>query len=223
MTVSIKSLIAHSVNQVIRQYYPDQYCSLCHVYAIVGSNLISIVLERVYRPVAGLAAVDCGAGQLMVMADNQAFAHPAGGAYHCWIESADDLLAEREVVDLTFRHNHTYAEKNNFVWSRELPPDYLWGPRSEIVVKAPPHAVPNAFPDGMVWLHETDEGWQWMMRQLHEHQNAFVALTAEALKLLEASLPPKPVLLMPPAAPVRTPSRLLMTALHSQAGAAPPA
>src|SRR4051812_45454011 len=91
MAVSVKSLIAHCVNQVIRQYYPTQYCSLCHVYAIVGSNLISIVLDRVYRPVAGLAAVDCGGGQLMRMADNEAFSHPAGGAYHCWIESADDL------------------------------------------------------------------------------------------------------------------------------------
>lgn len=190
MAVSIKSLIAQCVNQVIRQYYPAQYCSLCHVYAIVGSNLISIVLDRVYRPVAGLAAVDCGGGQLMTMIDNDAFANPAGGAYHCWIESADDLIGEKEVVDLTFRHNHTYAEKNGFQWQRELPPDYLWGPHSQLVVQADLHALPNAFPEGMVWLCETQEGWQWMTRQLAEHQNAFVALTAEALKLLQASLPP---------------------------------
>lgn len=197
MAVSVKSLIAHCVNQVIRQYYPTQYSSLCHVYAIVGSNLISIVLDRVYRPVAGLAAVDCGGGQLMRMADNDAFSNPAGGAYHCWIESADDLIGEREVVDLTFRHNHTYAEKNGFGWQRELPPDYLWGPYSQVVVQAPLDAIPDAFPDGTVWLHETDEGWQWMTRQLAEHQNAFVLLTAEALKLLQACLPPDSALLPP--------------------------
>jgi hypothetical protein len=195
MAQSVKSLMAHCVNQVIRQYYPDQYCSLCHVYAIVGSNLISIVLDRVYRPVAGLAAVDCGSGQLMLMADNQAFANAAGGAYHCWIESDDHMMSEADVVDLTFRHNHTYAEKNNFRWTKELPPDYLWGPRSKIVVHAPADAVPTSFPDGMVWLLETPEGAQWMTRQLMEHQNAFVALTAEALKLLYAQLPPGSALL----------------------------
>ncbi|MES2162188.1 MAG: hypothetical protein V4476_13605 [Pseudomonadota bacterium] len=187
------------MNQVVRQYYPEQYCSLCHVYAIVGSNLISIVLDRVYRPVAGLAAVDCGGGQLMRMMDNDAFANPAGGAYHCWIESADDLIAEREVVDLTFRHNHTYAIKNGYGWQRELPPAFLWGPHSRIAVQAPPDAIPDAFPDGTVWLHETDEGWQWMTQQLLAHQNAFVALTAEALKLFQASLPRDSTLLRQPA------------------------
>ncbi|MYN15205.1 hypothetical protein GTP81_00405 [Rugamonas sp. FT107W] len=195
MALSVRALIAHCVNQVIRQYYPEQYCSLCHVYAVIGSNLASIVLGRVYRPVAGLAAVDCGGGQLMRMMDNSAFANPAGGSYHCWIESADDLIAECEVIDLTFRHNHVYAVKNGYGWQRELPPDFLWGPRSSIVVQAPPDAIPSAFPDGTVWLHETDEGWQWMTQQLLAHQNAFVALTAEALKLFQASLPPQSTLL----------------------------
>ncbi|CAN7280117.1 MULTISPECIES: hypothetical protein [Duganella] len=213
MALSVRSLIAQCVNQVIRQHYPEQYCSLCHVYAIVGSNLISIVLDRVYRPVAGLAAVDCGAGRLMRMMDNDAFSNPAGGAYHCWIESADDLVGEREVVDLTFRHNHTYAEKNGYGWHREPPPDYLWGPQSRIVVKAPLAAIPDGFPDGMVWLCETEEGWQWMTRQLMEHQNAFVALTAEALKLLKQSLPPGSTLLAPAAPQVNTPATVVMAAL----------
>jgi hypothetical protein len=207
MTTSIKSLIAHCVNQVIRQHYPLQYCSLCHVYAIVGANLISIVLDRVYRPVAGLAAVDCGGGQLMRMADNAAFANPTGGAYHCWIESADRHGGDDvDVVDLTFRHNHTYAVKNDFTWQRELPPDYLWGLRSKIVLQAELETLPESFPDGTVWLRETDEGWAWMMDQLAAHQNAFVALTAEALKLLQASLPPDSALL--PAAPAARPGAL---------------
>lgn len=207
MALSVRALIAHCVNQVIRQYYPEQYCSLCHVYAIIGSNLASIALGRVYRPVAGLAAVDCGGGQLMRMMDNSAFANPAGGSYHCWIESADDLIAECEVIDLTFRHNHVYAVKNGYGWQRELPPDFLWGPRSRIVVQAPPDAIPLAFPDGTVWLHETDEGWQWMTQQLLAHQNAFVALTAEALKLFQASLPPDSRLLPQP---VEAPATMAM-------------
>src|SRR5471032_3403187 len=124
MAQSVRALIAHCVNQVVRQYYPEQYCSLCHVYAIVGSNLISIVLGRVYRPVAGLAAVDCGGGQLMRMMDNDAFTNPAGGAYHCWIESADSQAGETEVVDLTFRHNHSYAGLDGFEWRLDAPPDY---------------------------------------------------------------------------------------------------
>lgn len=213
MPLSVRALIAHCVNQVVRQYYPEQYCSLCHVYAIVGSNLISIVLDRVYRPVAGLAAVDCGGGQLMRMMDNSAFNRPAGGAYHCWIESADDLIAEREVVDLTFRHNHSYAEKNGYGWRRELPPDFLWGPHSSIVLRARPDALPDAFPEGMVWLHETDEGWQWMTQQLLAHQNAYVALTAEALRLFQASLPPQSTLLTPKAPEVITPATMVMAVL----------
>jgi len=212
MTLPIRTLIAYCVNQVIRQYYPRQYSSLCHVYAIVGSNLISIVLDRVYRPVAGLAAVDCGGGQLMTMLDNAAFANPAGGSYHCWIESADDLVSEREVVDLTFRHNHSYAEQNGFRWQRAAPPDFLWGKQSSIVVPATLEELPNAFPDGMVWLQETDEGWQWMMRQLQQHQSAFVTLTAEALKLFQAHMAPASALLARPAA-TETPATLLMAAV----------
>lgn len=63
-------------------------------------------------------------------------------------------------------------------------------PRSKRVPPAALDALPSAFPDGMVWPQETEQGRQWMTRQLAEQQNAFVALTAEALKLLQASLPP---------------------------------
>lgn len=188
MSQPIQSLIAASVNGVIRRLYPDQYSSLCHVHAIVGANLISVVLGRVYRPVAGLALIDCG-GQFIELLDNDAFANPAGGAFHCWIESADPSMQEREVVDLTFRHNHEYAVKNGLAWRRAHPPDYLWGPYSKVVVKAPLDAIPAAFPDGQVWLCETDAGWEWMTRHLAENMNAYVVLTAEALKHLQASLP----------------------------------
>jgi hypothetical protein len=192
----IQSLIAASVNGVIKRLYPDKYSSLCHVHAIVGANLISVVLGRVYRPVAGLALIDCG-GQFIELLDNDAFANPAGGAFHCWIESADPAMQEREVVDLTFRHNHEYAVKNGMPWRRAHPPDYLWGPYSKVVVNAPLDAMPESFPDGQVWLFETDAGWDWMTNHLADHMNAYVQLTAEALKELKANLPAGSTLLEP--------------------------
>lgn len=197
MSQSIQSLIAASVNGVLRRLYPEQYCSLCHAHAIVGANLISVVLGRVYRPVAGLALIDCGEGQFLQLLDNNAFANPAGGAFHCWIESADPAFMEKEVVDLTFRHNHEYALKNGTPWRRAQPPAYLWGPESKVVIDAPLNAIPASFPEGMVWLRETDEGWSWMTRHLAENMNAYVTLTAEALKLLQASLPAGSTLLEP--------------------------
>ncbi len=196
MSQPIQSLIAASVNGVLKRLYPEQYSSLCHVHAIVGANLISVVLGRVYRPVAGLALIDCGGGFIELL-DNDAFANPAGGAFHCWIESADPSFVEKEVVDLTFRHNHEYAANNGMPWRRALPPDYLWGPASKVVVDAPLEAMPTEFPEGMVWLFETDEGWNWMTRHLAENMNAYVTLTAEALKELQRRLPAGSTLLEP--------------------------
>ncbi len=187
MAQAIRPLIAASVNSVLRSLYPDTYCSLCHAHAIVGANLISVVTDRVYRPVAGLAVIDCG-GDFIDLTDNAAFANPGGGAFHCWIESADPAIPETEVVDLTFRHNHEYAARNGKQWRAPHPPDYLWGPRSEIVVQAALDALPPAF-DGKVWLHETDEGWSFMTRHLADNMNAYVVLTARALQELQARLP----------------------------------
>lgn len=187
MAQGIRPLIAASVNSVLRQLYPDTYCSLCHAHAIVGANLISVVTDRVYRPVAGLAVIDCG-GDFIDLTDNDAFANPAGGAFHCWIESADPAIPETEIVDLTFRHNHEYAVKNGKRWNAPHPPDYLWGPRSEILVHAALDALPPSF-GGRVWLHETDEGWSFMTRHLADNMNAYVVLTAKALQELQSRLP----------------------------------
>ncbi len=201
MAQSIQSLIAQSVNALVRQVYPETYSSLCHVHAVVGANLISIMLGRVYRPVAGLALIDCGAGQFIRLLDNDAFANPAGGAFHCWIESADESFAEKEVVDLTFRHNHEYAQKNGMRWRRQMPPEYLWGPYSRVVIPAELHNMPPSFAQGKVWLRETDEGWDWMTRHVAENMNAYVTLTAEALKLLQRNLPSNSILLAPAITP----------------------
>ena len=196
MAQSIQSLIAASVNGVLRAHYPDTYCSLCHAHAIVGANVISVVFNREYRPVAGMALIDCGSGFIELL-DNAAFGNPAGGAFHCWIESSDKSFKETEVVDLTFRHNHEYAVKNGMEWTRAHPPEYLWGPRSKIVVRAELHNMPASFDEGQVWLRETAEGAGFMMRHLSENMNAYVTLTAEALRELQRGLPADSRLLEP--------------------------
>ncbi|MBV8045834.1 MAG: hypothetical protein JO171_01670 [Paludibacterium sp.] len=181
-------MIAQSVDEVIRHHYPTRFYSLCHVYAILGSNLISIIGRENFRPVAGLAAIDCGQGSIMRMADNSAFARPEGGAYHCWIESVDGPAAERQLVDLTFRHNHIYAEQNGHPWHRAAPPDFLWALKRDAVFECALAELPANFPDGQMWLAETEEGAAWLQRQLAEHQNALVVLTAEALSRCSAEL-----------------------------------
>ncbi|MFP5390842.1 MAG: hypothetical protein ACLGI6_04740 [Gammaproteobacteria bacterium] len=196
MAQTIQALIAASVNGVLRAHYPDAYCSLCHAHAIVGANLISVVLNREYRPVAGMALIDCGSGFIR-LTDNAAFANPAGGAFHCWIESLDKSFKETEVVDFTFRHNHEYALKNGMAWTRAHPPDFLWGPRSQIVVRAELDSMPASFAEGQVWLRETPEGAAFITRHLAENMNAYVTLTAEALQELQRRLPADSRLLEP--------------------------
>ena len=188
MAQSIQALIAAAVNGTLRACYPDNYCSLCHAHAIVGANVISVVLNRVYRPVAGLAVIDCG-GDFIRLTDNTAFGNPAGGAFHCWIESADGSLRDTEIVDLTFRHNHEYAAKNGMQWRRKLPPPYLWGPRHQVVPRYELERLPPSFEEGQVWLRETDEGWNWITSHLAENMNAYVKLTAMALQELQRLLP----------------------------------
>lgn len=196
MAQTIQSLIAASVNAVLRTRYPQSYSSLCHTHAIVGANVISVVLNRVFRPVAGMALIDCGSG-FINLTDNAAFANPAGGAFHCWIESSDQTVKETEVVDLTFRHNHEYAEKNGMAWTRAHPPEYLWGPRRQVVVRAELHNMPERFEEGQVWLRETPEGAAFIMRHVADNMNAYVVLTAEALQELQRRLPAGSRLLEP--------------------------
>ena len=195
MGQSIQSLIAASVHRVLRQRYPDEYFSLCHAHAVVGANVISLVLGRVYRPVAGLAVFKCGPGQFIRLTDNAAFANPQGGAFHCWIESADPSFAHKELVDFTFRHNREYAINNGLDWTGPPPPDYLWGDWRELVIKGEPETLPASFRCDQVWLRETDEGWDWMTRHLAENMNAYVALTADVLRMVQASLPADSTLL----------------------------
>jgi hypothetical protein len=178
------SLIAESVNDIIQAAFPDRYFSLCHVYAVVGANVASIALGREYRPVAGLAVIDCGGGHFLEFLDNQAFSNEAGGAFHCWIESASDASAGREIIDLTYRHNPIYAQQNQILWCKEDAPNYLWGLHKDIVLDDELSALPSSFPSGKIWLRETDQGFRWINQYVESRLDEYAKLSGFALRLL---------------------------------------
>jgi hypothetical protein len=189
MQQPVNLLIAESVNRTIRQFFPVDYCSLCHAHAIVGANVISVTLQRNFRPVAGLAVIDCGGGTFIRLMDNSAFNNAVGGAFHCWIESVDDNPARRELVDLTFRHNKDYAAKNRIPWKKKNTPDFLWGKRDRIVVNADINNIPTDFAARPIWLHETAEGANWITRHLADNMGAYVTLTSNTLQMLRQRNP----------------------------------
>jgi len=73
--------ILRVVDYAIRQHYPKNHLSLCHAYATVGACALGMLLGREYRPVAGLAVIDCGAGCFMKFNDNKAFSSISGGGH----------------------------------------------------------------------------------------------------------------------------------------------
>jgi hypothetical protein len=181
---TVKTLIVEAVDSAIRQFFPKNYFELCHVYAVVGSNVASILLGHEYRPVAGLAVIDSGAGCFIKLLDNNAFSSGKGGAYHCWIESSHDGAA-KELIDIIFKHNRAYARKHKLVW-RKKNSTYLWGSFNSLVVNAELDALPKNFSEGQIWVRETLEGTEWMCRHLESYTNPYVEITALALKKLKA-------------------------------------
>ena len=130
-----------NLQEKIKTYYACDLADYDSVASIPFAGVKAVI------NLAGLAAVDCGDGSLMLMADDTAFTRSEGGAFHCWNESAGDTLATRQIVDLTFRHNHTYAEKNGFHWTLAQPPAFLWGPQSDILLNATLTTLPASFPE----------------------------------------------------------------------------
>jgi hypothetical protein len=182
-SAALKPMIVRSVDFALRSLFPSKYFQLCHAYAIVGSNVASIALDRDYRPVAGLAVIDCGGGSFMRLTDNQAFAGSAGGAYHCWIESCASAPGPRELVDISFMHNSAYAKTHHIAW-RKKSSSYQWGRFDELVLEGELDTLPRRFPTGKVWLRETPEGTEWMARQVAEHIEEYLKITVLALKKL---------------------------------------
>jgi hypothetical protein len=183
----VKPLVVRAVDYAIRSLFPKKYFGLCHVYAIVGASLASTTLGREYRPVAGMAVIDAGAGCMLKLLDNDAFSRNQGGAYHCWIESMGSDSNDRELIDLTFQHNRDYAKKHKLIW-RKKSSGYLWGKRHDIVIESALADLPKQFPDGKFWVQETAEGARWIDTQLSAHMDEYVKLTTFAMKHLYLSL-----------------------------------
>lgn len=182
-----QSAIAASVRSCLCHWFPHNFYSLCHAFAVVGSNVASIVLNRNYRPVAGLAAIDAGNEQVIVMADEQAFHHPLGGAYHCWIESDDD--APQELVDFTFEHNHVYAQANGYPWDGEASPAYLWGLSDVVSIRTPLSSLRPGFGKDKIWVQEPASGMRWMQSHIDSNTHAYVQLTSDALRRYQQLVP----------------------------------
>ena len=183
-----QGLVADAVEQVVQSAFPGKAASLCHVHAIVGANLASLAFDRAYRPVAGWGAIDCGAGRLVKLMDNDAFSSGVGGAYHCWIESTDQSLDTREVIDFSCRHNEEYVRKHNMSWNRLAGPAYVWGTYQDLVIDCTDFDLPSRIPDDRIWVRESEVGGQWMARHLCAHVAEYVKLTTVALKIYRAAL-----------------------------------
>mgnify|MGYP001332592023 CR=1 FL=1 len=177
-----KKIVYESVDCIIRELFPEKYDSLCHVYAVVGANVSSILLKKDYRPVAGLAVIDAGGGNFFKLIDNWAFYGDIGGAYHCWIESGTNSLLEKELIDFTYKHNPDYARKNGMIWRKKKTPDYLWGLYKELVIAGNHEALPQTFPHGKVWFRETLAGSNWLSKHVEQYSEEYVRMTSIALK-----------------------------------------
>ena len=181
--IKTKTLIASSVADVMQTHFPEKHLSLCHAYAVVGSNLAAIELEKPFRPVAGKAVFDTGTSQLIYMTDKYAFDNPFGGAYHCWIESDGPEQPERELVDLTFGNNRTFAQKCGVAWSGAAPPRFLWGKYSEVALSCDLDHVRPGFGKSRIWVKETVLGSNWLAGHVQQHVASYAFLTSQALKI----------------------------------------
>ena len=176
--------IYNAVERVISATYPGKNHSLCMIYAIVGANVASVVLERTYKPVAGLSVIDSGAGYLIKLRDNTAF-ETGVGAYHCWNESADHQdPGEREVIDLTSKYNRQYALAHRFLWRKRSSPDFIWGLQRDVVFECQADSLPFNLPEGKIWVQESVQGDQWLAEHVQGHMDSYVKLTALALRSL---------------------------------------
>jgi len=180
--ITTKNLIAATVKDVMQEQFPEKHLALCHAYAILGSNLAAIELEKPYRPVGCKAVFDTGTSQLIYMTDKQAFGKPLGGAYHCWIESESPDEKDRELVDLTFGNNHNFARQCGVGWSGSEPPAYLWGKYSDLALNCDLPQVRPGFGKSRIWVKETTGGREWLLAHVQQHESSYVYLTAQALK-----------------------------------------
>lgn len=181
--------VLDAVDSVIRALCPSTFDSLCYIYAVVGSNVLSLALKKNYRPVAGVAIIDAGGGRHLEFLDDSALDRGKGGSYHCWIESFVDgeNPKQRELIDFTFGNNPRFAEANGIRWTAKKHP-YLWGLEQEINIGGDVLALPKKFPEGKVWFQETKNGQDWLNAHLQKHVNDYAKMTFLALRQYNSAI-----------------------------------
>ncbi len=171
-------VVAKALDCSMRQLFPRKYAGLCHVYAIVGANVLSVCFPVEYRPVAGVAVIPTGSG-FLEMLDDSAFHKRQGGAYHCWMESVGEK--SKELVDLSFGNNAEYANICGVSWTKPRQ-DYLQGMSRRINLATRYHVPPAQIPDDKVWFKETENGRNWLALQMVKHEQEYARITGLVLR-----------------------------------------
>lgn len=172
-----------AVDTTIKALCPTTFDSVCYIYAIIASNVMTVALKKNYRPVAGVALIDAGGGRFLEFLDDTTLESGRGGAYHCWVESnvAGESAKEKELVDFTFGNNPAYAEAHGVKWTAAKH-NYLWGLAKDINLGGELEKLPKKFPPGKVWFHETVNGHKWLSAHLQKHVNDYAKMTFLALR-----------------------------------------
>jgi len=117
----------------------------CADYAILGSRILNLLTGSNYRTVAGSEILDCGNGQLLLIAADRKSRRKAKhlsqlSMFHCWIEAhycTEDEGPREEIIDFTVRHSHSTARQFGIPYcppSSALP--YQWAWRDELQLPA---------------------------------------------------------------------------------------
>lgn len=178
-----------AVDTTIRALCPTTFDSLCYIYAIIGSNVMSVALKKNYRPVAGIALIHAGSGKYLEFLDDSALERGLGGSYHCWIESAEpnQTPKQKELVDFTYGNNPGYAETHGIKWQAKKV-DYLWGRAQDINLGGDIERLPKKFPEGRVWFQETKNASEWLAAHLEKHVSDYAKMTFLALRQYNSAL-----------------------------------
>ena len=178
-----------AVDTTIRALCPTTFDSLCYIYAIIGSNVMSVALKKNYRPVAGIALIHAGSGKYLEFLDDSTLERGLGGSYHCWIESAEpnQTPKQKELVDFTYGNNPGYAETHGIQWQAKKV-DYLWGKAQDINLGGDITALPKKFAEGKVWFQETKNGQDWLAAHLVKHVSDYAKMTFLALRQYNTAL-----------------------------------
>lgn len=178
-----------AVDGTIRALCPTTFDSLCYIYAIVGSNVMTVALKKNYRPVAGVAVIEAGGGKHLEFLDDSTLDRGLGGSYHCWIESfvANEPPKQKELVDFTFGNNPGFAEAHGIKW-RAKRFAYLWGREQDINIGGNLADLPQKLPDGKVWFQETRNGQDWLNAHLQKHVSDYAKMTFLALRQYNMAL-----------------------------------